>query len=78
LCVFSGFATAETPSAIGRYYDSMDGNMKDVLSHQWKAGAAAKAILEDTQLMRDDIVPAFEKDIAELRVSLEAQGVPVK
>jgi hypothetical protein len=32
----------------------------------------------DTQHMRDDIVPAFEKDIAELRVSLEAQGVPVK
>jgi hypothetical protein len=65
-------------SAVRRYYDSMDGNMKDVLSHQWKAGPAAKAILEDTQRMRDDIVPAFEKDIAEFRVSLEAQGVPVK
>ncbi len=65
-------------SAVRRYYDSMDGNMKDVLSHQWKAGPAAKAILDDTQRMRDEIVPAFEKDITELRVSLEAQGVPVK
>jgi hypothetical protein len=52
--------------------------MKEVLGHEWKAGPAAKAILEDTQHMRDDIVPAFEKDIAELRVDLEAQGVPVK
>ena len=65
-------------SAVRRYYDSMDGNMKDVLSHQWKAGPAAKAILDDTQHMRDEIVPAFEKEISELRVSLEAQGVPVK
>jgi hypothetical protein len=52
--------------------------MKEVLSHQWKAGSAAKAILDDTQRMRDEIVPAFEKDIADLRVGLEAQGVPVK
>src|SRR5271157_172790 len=65
-------------SAVRRYYDSMDGNMKEVLSHEWKAGPAAKGILEDTQRMRDDIVPAFEKDITELRGSLEAQGVPVK
>ena len=65
-------------SAVRRYYDSMDGNMKEILGHEWKAGPAAKAILEDTQHMRDDIVPAFEKDIAELRVDLEAQGVPVK
>ena len=41
-------------------------------------GIGRIAILEDTQHMRDDIVPAFEKDIAELRVDLEAQGVPVK
>ena len=65
-------------SAVRRYYDSMDGNMKDVLSHEWKAGPAAKAILDETQRMRDDIVPAFEKDIADLRMSLDAQGVPVK
>jgi hypothetical protein len=56
----------------------MDGNMKDVQSHQWKAAPAAKSILDDTKRMRDEIVPAFEKDIAELRASLDAQGVPVK
>ncbi len=65
-------------SAVRRYYDGMDGNMKDVLSHQWKAGPAAKAILDDTKRMRDEIVPAFEKDIADLKESLEAQGVPVR
>jgi hypothetical protein len=65
-------------SGVRRYYDSMDGNMKDVLSHEWKAGPAAKAILDDTKRMRDEIVPAFDKDIAELKASLEAQGVPIK
>ncbi len=68
----------ELLSAVRRYYDSMDGNMKDVLSHQWKAGPAAKAIVEDTKRMHDEVVPAFEKDIAELRASLVARSVPVK
>jgi hypothetical protein len=68
----------ELISAVRRYYDSMDGSMKDVRSHEWHAGPAAKAILEDTKRMRDDIVPAFEKDIAELRASLQAKSVPVK
>ncbi len=65
-------------SGVRRYYDSMDGNMKDVLSHEPKAGQAAKAILDDTKRVRDELVPAFEKDIAQLRASLEAQGVPLK
>ncbi|MGO8955409.1 MAG: hypothetical protein ACLPWS_06510 [Rhodomicrobium sp.] len=65
-------------SAVRRYYDSMEGNMKDVLGHEWKAGPAAKAILDDTKRMREETVPAFEKDIAELRESLQARSVPVK
>jgi hypothetical protein len=65
-------------SGVRRYYDGMDGNMKEVTSKQWKAGPAAKAILADTKRMRGEIVPAFEKDIAELKASLEAQGVPLK
>jgi len=68
----------ELLSGVRRYYDSMEGNMKDMLSRDWKAGPAAKAILEDTQHMRDAVVPAFEKDIAELRASLQARSVPVK
>ena len=68
----------ELLSEVRRYYDSMDGNMKAVLAHEWKAGPAAKAILEDTKRMREEAVPAFEKDIAELRASLLARSVPVK
>ncbi len=70
--------TPELLSAVRRYYDSMDVNMRDVLSHQWKSGPAAKAILADTKRMSEEIVPAFEKDIAELRASLQARSVPVK
>jgi hypothetical protein len=65
-------------SAVRRYYDSMDGNMKEVRGKEWKAGPAAKAILEETKKMREEILPAFEKDIAELRASLEARSVPIK
>ncbi|MGO8781417.1 MAG: hypothetical protein ACLQKK_21280 [Rhodomicrobium sp.] len=65
-------------SAVRRYYDSMDGNMKDVRGAEWKAGPAAKAILAGTKRMREEAVPAFEKDIAELRDSLLARSVPVK
>jgi hypothetical protein len=68
----------ELLSAVRRYYDNMDTNMKDVLGHEWKAGPAAKAILEDTKRMREETVPAFEKDIAGLRESLVAKSVPVK
>jgi hypothetical protein len=68
----------ELISAVRRYNDSMDGNMKEVQGHEWKAGPAAKAILDDTKRMRAEIVPAFEKDIAELRASLQARSVPVK
>ena len=65
-------------SSVRRYYDSMEGNMKDAVGHEWKAGPAAKAILEDTKKMREEAVPALEKDIAELRESLLARSVPVK
>jgi hypothetical protein len=68
----------ELLSAVRRYYDSMEGNMKDIQSRDWKAAPAAKAILEDTHRIREVTVPAFEKDIAELRTSLQAMSVPVK
>jgi len=68
----------ELLSGVRRYYDSMDNNMKDVLSHEWKAGPAAQAILDDTKRMREETVPAFEKDIAGLRESLQARSVPIK
>ncbi len=68
----------ELLSGVRRFYDSMDGNMKEVRGREWKAGPAAKAILEDTKRMREETVPAFEKDIAGLRESLLAREVPIK
>ena len=52
--------------------------MKEVQGHSWKAGPAAKAILDDTKRMREETLPAFDKDIAELRQRLTAVGVPIK
>ncbi len=68
----------ELLSSVRRYYDNMDGNMKDVLGHSWKAGPAAKAIVEDTKRMREETLAAFDKDIAELRQRLTTMGVPIK
>ena len=65
-------------SGVRRYYDTMEGNMKDILGGEWKSARAAKAVLEDTKRMREEIVPAFEKDIAELRGNLNRMGVPIK
>jgi hypothetical protein len=67
--------TPEILSAVRRYYDAMDGNMKDMVSEDWKAARAAKAILEDTKRMREEILPVFEKDIAKLHNSLAQKGV---
>jgi hypothetical protein len=68
----------ELLSGVRRYYDSMESNMKDILGTECKSGPAAKAILADTKRMRDETVPAFEKDIANLRGSLTAMGVPLR
>lgn len=66
-------------SAVRRYYDAMDGNGKHVvLAKDWKSARAAKAILDDTKRMRDETIPAFEADLASLRDSLAAKGVPIK
>jgi hypothetical protein len=68
----------ELLSAVRRYYDSMESNVKDIRSEDWKAGPAAKAIAGDTKRMRDEVLPAFEKDIAELRQDLISKSIPVK
>ena len=68
----------ELLSAVRRYYDNMDNNMKDMLGAQWKSGPAAKAILEDTRRMKEETVATFEKDIAQLRDRLTKMNVPLK
>jgi hypothetical protein len=65
-------------SGVRRYYDAMEGNMKEMLGTDWKSAKAAKAIVEDTKRMREEIIPAFERDIAELRDKLTKTGVPLK
>jgi hypothetical protein len=68
----------ELLSAVRRYYDSMEANVKDIRSEDWKAGPAAKAIVGDTKRMREEVLPAFEKDIAELRQDLMSKSIPIK
>jgi hypothetical protein len=65
-------------SGVRRYYDAMEGNMKEMQSTDWKSAKAAKTITEDTKRMREEVIPAFEKDIADLRDRLTKAGVPLK
>jgi hypothetical protein len=67
----------ELLSAVRSYYDNMDGAVKDVRSNTEKAGPAAVAIMEDTRRMREQVVVVFEKEMAELRASLQRKGVSV-
>jgi hypothetical protein len=67
----------ELLSAVRSYYDSMDGNVKDVRSNTEKTSVAAVAITDDTRRMRDEVVRTFEKEMAQLRSSLERKGVSV-
>ena len=65
-------------SAVRRYYETMDGADKDIRSNDWKAGVAAKTIVTETKKMRDEIVPALEKDLGKLKSRLASKGVAVE
>lgn len=67
----------ELLSAVRSYYEDMDGAVRDVRSNTDKAAAAAVAIMEDTRRMREEVVATFEKEMAQLRTSLERKGVSV-
>jgi hypothetical protein len=68
----------ELLSAVRTYYDTMDGNVKDVRSNTEKAAIAAVAITEATRRMRDEVVTTFQNEMAELRSSLERKGVTLR
>lgn len=68
----------ELLSAVRAYYDDMDGNVKDARSNTERAGPAAAAILADTQRMRDQVAPLFEKEMVRLREALSRRGVSVQ
>lgn len=64
-------------TTVQNYYESMDGNIKDVRSNTEKAGPAAVAIHAETRRMREVVVTYFETEMADLRSRLEAKGVNI-
>jgi hypothetical protein len=71
---------SEFISAVRRYYGSIEGNMQDIATRNRlaKTQQAAVAIWEDTRRMRMEVLPAMEKDVAEVRANLASKGIPVK
>jgi len=69
---------SELISGVRRFNDNMEANGADILKQDWKAGRAAKNIESEVKKMREQIVPLFEKDIAELRESLRQRSVQVR
>jgi hypothetical protein len=71
---------SEYISAVRRYYGSIESNMQDVSTRKniEKTMHAAVAIWQDTRRMRQDVLPALEKDITEVRASLISRGIPIK
>jgi len=67
-------------SAVRRYYSAIDSDMADVASRSQlaKAQEAAVAIWQNTRRMRMEFLPAFEKDLTEVRASLTSKGIPIK
>lgn len=69
---------SDSISAVRRFYDNIEANMADIRAKSWKSGRAAKRIMEDVRVMREEVVPAIEKDIAELRDILKSKSVTVR
>ncbi len=69
---------SETLSAIRRFYDNIEANGEEIAGKTWKSGRAAKRILDDVKSMRENVIPALEKDIAELREILKSKSVAVR
>lgn len=68
----------ELLSGVRRFNDNMETNLAEIRTQNWKAGRAAKAIEEDMRKAREELIPAFEKDLAELRESLKRKEVIVR
>jgi hypothetical protein len=67
-------------SAVRRYYSGIESNMQDVSTrkHITKTMHAAVAIWRDSRRIRQEVLPALEKDVAEVRAGLISKGIPVK
>jgi hypothetical protein len=61
-------------TGIRRYYDNASIHAINLAKGQGTGMDAAKALLEDTKKVREETVPAMEKDIATLKARLEGRG----
>ena len=64
-------------TGVRRYYDKSGGYAKSLAVGQGTAMDAAKSWLKDTQEVREKVVPAMERDIAQLREKLVNRGVQI-
>ena len=65
-------------TGVRRYYDNASAYAMNLARGQGTAIDAAKAFSVDTKKMREDTVPAMEKDIADLKGRLDAKGVALQ
>jgi hypothetical protein len=61
-------------TGLRRYYDNAGTHALNLARGQGTAVDAAKAFIEDTKKVREETLPAMEKDIATLKSRLERRG----
>ena len=65
-------------TGVRRYYDSAAGYAQSLAQGQGTAIEAAKSFSAETKKMREETVPAMERDIAGLKDRLEARGIALQ
>jgi hypothetical protein len=68
---------AEVLTGVRRYYDKSAGYAKSLAVGQGTATEAANLWMKDTLEVREKVVPAMERDIAQLREKLVNRGVQI-
>jgi hypothetical protein len=68
---------SEVLTGVRRYYDKSGGYAKALGVGQGTAIEAANGWMKDTQEVREKVVPAMERDIAQLREKLVNRGVQI-
>ncbi len=66
---------SEVLTGVRRYYDKSGGYAKALAVGQGTAIEAANAWAKDTQEMRENVMPAMERDIAQLYAKLTKRGL---
>ena len=68
---------SELLTGVRRYYDKSAAYTKALAAGQGTAIEAANCWMKDTQEVREKVVPAMERDIAQLHGKLTDRGVQV-